>query len=104
MRCEYACYPPVGSPIFNTSLPTTHWRLPMRIFVLSAPPTNQSPGEYGSQAGSKAGRNRRASMIVGIALAIILLFLAAPALAQEPYRQPPKEVMDVLHARTTPLA
>jgi dipeptidyl aminopeptidase/acylaminoacyl peptidase len=35
---------------------------------------------------------------------VVLLVLVMPALSQEPYRQPPKEILDVLHARTTPLA
>jgi len=34
----------------------------------------------------------------------ILVGLAVPTLSQEPYRQPPKEVLDVLHASTTPQA
>src|SRR5262249_28177071 len=98
---------PVGSSI-SIAFTLKPWRLPMSTFALPTPPVNESPAEHASQAGSIGRRSRLSHMMFGIVLSVTspvpLLVLAITALSQEPYRQPPKEVLDVLHARTTPLA
>src|SRR5690348_3408410 len=84
----------------------------MWSFALPTPRANRSPAEQGSSALSTGRCSRLSRTISGIPLALILpvlllgslLVLAMPALSQEPYRQPPREVLDVLRAPTTPVA
>jgi dipeptidyl aminopeptidase/acylaminoacyl peptidase len=42
--------------------------------------------------------------VAGLTIAMLILIVVVPALSQETYKQPPKEVLDVLHARPTPQA
>jgi dipeptidyl aminopeptidase/acylaminoacyl peptidase len=80
----------------------------MGIFALPATPAKHGPAQHTSQARSRRHRSRLSCITSGFRLVfiltVLLLGLAMTALCQEPYRQPPKEVLEVLHARTTPQA
>src|SRR5262249_12798586 len=67
----------------------------LRLNDLSSPTGSSEP---------KRGAGRRHSLGAAIGLAVGLLICVIPGLAQETYKQPPKEVLDVLNARTTPMA
>src|SRR5215471_21684409 len=119
IRCSSASW----KPISRTSLHCHLGGCLMRIFAMPALLADQTPNQQGfrntrntnclvgHRTRSKLNHTRQSRMtrtvlFAGLPAVLlgVLLVLAMPALSQEPYRQPPREVLEVLHARATPVA